>query len=126
MLSQVGAESYFFSCHMCPRVRDDLSKAKNLLKSTDDKLRDILYTSIKSTLFKRLLYTICFKPGIILVSRRCTFCNESLSLAVFIVVVSCTVSCSTGIPSVALILTLGLTVNLTSPNSRRFIAHYHL
>ena len=48
MLSQVGAESYFFNCHMCPRVGDDLSKAKNLLKSTDDKLCDILYTSIKS------------------------------------------------------------------------------
>ena len=81
----------FFNFQLCPRVRDDFSKVKNLLKSTDDKPRDILYTSIKSPLFllsstdhnfkvfKRSLYTIFFKPGIILVNRRYTFSNKSLS-----------------------------------------------
>ena len=41
----------FFNFQLCPWVRDDLSKVKNLLKSADDKPHDILYTSIKSPLF---------------------------------------------------------------------------
>ena len=40
----------FFNFQLCPGVRDDLSTVKNLLKSTDDKPRDILHTSSKSAL----------------------------------------------------------------------------
>jgi len=90
MLSKSVLNLTFFNFQLCPRVRDDLSKVKNL-KSTDDKPCDILYTSVKSTLFllsskdhnfkvlKHSLYTIFCKPGIILVNRHCSFSDIFLS-----------------------------------------------
>ena len=50
MLSKSVLNLTFCNFQLCPRVRDDLTKVKNL-KSTDDKPCDILYTSVKSTLF---------------------------------------------------------------------------